>query len=195
MASWQNWGRMTWPVLLLVSAGCTISVQPWTKPTPTTGHRGPCCRSLAIRDSKEPDAHAVSSRLSAHGVSAYRLSTQLSTQYGRANESVSQLIKQLNETDDQRKALLDQVQNLKKIARERDDNLQHASYEMDESTKQLKRTREEVRQFGAEMDDLRERLRKLEEMRTALKPLMDEMMYHLEREKEAKAPRPPTSAK
>ena len=76
------------------------------------------------------------------------------------------------------------VQGLKKLSRERDDNLQHASYEMEESVKQLKKTREEVRQFSGELEDLRDRMRKLEEMRTALKPLMDEIMFHLERDKE-----------
>ena len=109
---------------------------------------------------------------------------------------MAQLIKQLNETDDQRKALLDQVQTLKKAARERDDNLQHASYEMEESAKQLKRTREEVRQFTSELSDLRDRMRKLEEMRASLKPLIDEIMFHLEHEKTAaKAPAATISAK
>jgi hypothetical protein len=67
---------------------------------------------------------------------------------------------------------------------------------MEESSKQLKRTRDEVRQFAGELDDLRERMRKLEEMRSALKPLIDEIMFHLEREKEStKAPRTPVSNK
>jgi uncharacterized coiled-coil DUF342 family protein len=55
---------------------------------------------------------------------------------------------------------------------------------MEESTKQIKRTREEVRTFGSEIDELRDRVRKLEEMRTALKPLIDEIMFHLERERD-----------
>lgn len=188
MARWPNWGKMTWPALLLLagSAGCTVSVQPWTKPTAPTAHAdpGPAGATPAGFKAPMPTPYAPG-----YPPSAYPPNT------GAANESVAQLIKQLNETEDQRKALYEQVQSLKKIARERDDNLQHASYEMEESTKQLKRTRAEVRQFGTEMDDLRERLRKLEDMRTALKPLMDEMMYHLEHEKETKAPRLSNSTK
>jgi chromosome segregation ATPase len=107
-----------------------------------------------------------------------------------------QLIKQLNETEDQRKALLDQVQSLKKQARERDDNLQHASYELEESSKQFKRTREELRQWQGEMDEMRERMKKLEEMRTVLKPLIDEILRHLENDKDGpKLSRSPSPAK
>jgi hypothetical protein len=40
------------------------------------------------------------------------------------------------------------------------------------------------------LEDLRERMKKLEDMRTALRPLIDEIMFHLEREKESsKSPR------
>ncbi len=163
MASWHNWGKLTWSGLLLAcSAGCTVSVQPWTKPTAPTTHLDPAAPGANAAGFKGPMPAAYP-----QGYPPGSYPPTYPPNAGAANESVSQLIKQLNETDDQRKALLDQVQNLKKIARERDDNLQHASYEMEESSKQLKRTREEVRQFGADMDDLRERLRKLEEMRSA----------------------------
>jgi hypothetical protein len=47
-----------------------------------------------------------------------------------------------------------------------------------------------VHQFAGELEDLRERMKKLEDMRTALRPLIDEIMFHLEREKESsKSPR------
>ena len=185
MARWPNWGKRMWPALLLaVAAGCTVSVQPWTRPVAAPTHAEPGPAGAAGFKAPMPTPYAPG-----YPPGAYPPNTSA------ANESVSQLIKQLNETEDQRKALYEQVQTLKKISRDRDDNLQHASYEMEESTKQIKRTREEVRQFGTEMDDLRDRLRKLEEMRNALKPLMDEMIYHLEHEKDARAPRSAASAK
>ncbi len=176
------------PFLLTAVAGCTVSVQPWTKPS------GP--------PAPDPQAAAATSAFKGPMPTPLPPNPNLPNPYqgypqnpygpglygpnGAANnESMSQLIKQFNETDDQRKALADQVQTLKKQARERDEHLQHASFEMEDSSKQLKRTREEVRQFTSELDDLRERMRKLEEMRAALKPLIDEIMYHLEHEKEA----------
>src|SRR5205823_1023398 len=102
---------------------------------------------------------------------------------GMSNDSVAVLLKQLNEKDDQIRALNDRNLTLQKHTRERDDNLQHASYEMEESAKAMKRTREEVRQFAAEMDELRERIRKLEEMRNGLKDYIDQFTYILDRDK------------
>ena len=199
MASWRSLGGIRWSAVLLLAAGagCTISVQPWTKPTPPTTHLDPALGPPNAAGFKAPlpTPYPPGYPPSGYPPNGYPPSAY-PPNASAGNESVSQLIKQLNETEDQRKALLDQVQNLKKSARDREDNLQHASYEMEESSKQLKRTREEVRQFGGEMDDLRERMRKLEEMRSALKPLMDEILFHLEREKEsAKAPHPPTAGK
>jgi prefoldin subunit 5 len=191
MRSWIRPTRILGFVLLLTSAaGCTISIQPWTKPVPPT---------------QEPPLAAT------HNPSGFKApmpATYPTGPYppgaypgpypnnGAGNESVSQLIKQFNEAEDQRKALQEQVHVFKKLSKERDDSLQQASYEMEESSKQLKRTREEFRQFGAEIDELRDRVKKLEEMRTALRPLIDEIMYHLEREKEAaKLPRVSTAPK
>jgi hypothetical protein len=197
MRRWKILGGLMWLEMLLLTslAGCAVSVQPWTKPAPAAspapdaaaanphapaGFKAPMPSPYPPTPYPPPAAFPAN----AYPPNGYPPSGYPQTS-SAGNESISQLIKQLNETDDQRKALLEQVQVLKKQTRERDDHLQHASYEMEESSKQLKRTREEVRQFAGEMDDLRDRMRKLEEMRTALKPLIDEIMYHLEREKES----------
>ena len=101
-----------------------------------------------------------------------------------ANDSASQLVRQLNDLDEHRKVLLDQVQAMKKQLKERDDNVQRANYEMEESTRSMKRNIDEFHQWQAEMDDLRERLRKLEDYRATLKPLIEEIIHQLDREKE-----------
>jgi hypothetical protein len=184
--------------LLCATAGCTVSVQPWTKQHAPATPDGAAAAATGPGGFKAPigpfppnNANGAPGSFGPNGFSPNGYSPAGYGQgpypqnQGQANESAAQLIKQLNDLDDQRRALQDQVQALKKQARDRDENLQHASFEMDESTKQIKRTREEVRQFSAELDDLRERMRKLEEMRTALKPLIEEIMFHLEREKDA----------
>ena len=63
-------------------------------------------------------------------------------------------------------------------------------YEVEDTTKQLKRTREDLRQWQTEMDELRERVRKLEVERTALRPIIDEILLYLERDKEMPKLRP-----
>jgi hypothetical protein len=214
MRSWRNLGGMMGLAALVVTAagGCTISIQPWTKPialgqTPepplgSPGYKGPLPNPyppnypVPTPNGYPPNGYPANGYPpngyppAAYPPSAYAPNTSA------GNESVALLMRQLNDAEDQRKALVDQVQSLKKVSRERDENLQHASYEMEESSKQLKKTREEVRQFAGEMDDLRERMKKLEDMRTALKPLIDEIMFHLEREKEGpKLPRAAAQAK
>jgi hypothetical protein len=195
MRSWKSFGTIGLATVLAASIGCTVSVQPWTKPHPAVPAQElpPGSPPAAFKAPMPgPYPNYPPNGVAPNGYPPYPYPPNPSA----ANESTSQLIKQLNEMDDQRKAFQDQAQALKKQLRERDDNLQHASYEMEESSKQLKRTREEVRQFSGELDDLRDRMRKLEEMRTALKPLIDEIMFHLEREKESpKVPRAPGSNK
>jgi hypothetical protein len=194
---WTKQGRILGVAILLLSAtaGCTVSVQPWSKqhasatPDAAAAAAGPGGFKAPVPGAYPPNPNAPSPFAPAgYPPGAYPPGGFGPNPYpqnqGQANESAAQLIKQFNEVDDQRRALLDQVQSLKKQVRERDENLQHASYEMEDSTKQIKRTREEVRQFGSELDDLRDRMRKLEEMRTALKPLIEEIMFHLEREKD-----------
>jgi ABC-type transporter Mla subunit MlaD len=206
MRRWQHLSGIVGLAGLLgrAAAGCTISIQPWTKPIPLGQTPEPPLGNPAFK-APMPNPYPPNYPLPLpngyppngyppNGYPAGAYPPNAPSAYGPSasagNESIALLIKQMNETEDQRKVLLDQVQTLKKASRERDDNLQHASYEMEESTKQLKRTREEVRQFAGELDDLRERMRKLEDMRTALKPLIDEIMIYLEREKETpKSPR------
>jgi hypothetical protein len=195
MGSWKRLCTTGLAILLAASMGCTVSVQPWTKPHPAVVAPEPPMGSppgAFKAPVPNPYPNYPPNAFPPNGYPPYTYPPNPAA----GNESTAQLIKQLNEMDDQRKAFQDQAQVLKKQLRERDDNLQHASYEMEESSKQLKRTREEVRQFSGELDDLRDRMRKLEEMRTALKPLIDEIMFHLEREKESsKAPRMPASNK
>jgi vacuolar-type H+-ATPase subunit I/STV1 len=168
MSTWTNAAR---PVrlcavlftVMAVMTGCTISIQPWTKPAPPPPQTPPF-----------PDMNP--NMMMKNG--------QQNTP--AKNEEATQLIKNLNEEQDLRKALQDQVVSLRKQLKDREDNLRLASFEMDESSKQIKRTREEFRQWQSEMDDLRERIRKLEEYRSSAKPLIEDIYRYLERDSEPK---------
>jgi hypothetical protein len=155
---------------LVLAAGCTVSVQPWTKPSaPATpppdglpvGHPGTA-----------PPFNAPPAR---------PLPQNLNT----PNEATAVLEQRLYQAENQRDVYLNQVKALQKQVKEREENLRTASLEMDESSKHLKRTRDEFRQWQADIDELRDRVRKLEDYRATLKPLIEETLQHLNREKDA----------
>lgn len=158
-------------VILICVEGCTISIQPWSKPVAV---------APAPPDGMPPGMVPVGPQ------------NPLLTKGGPApmptapgtNEALSQLIKQYNEAEDHRKALLEQVNALKKQVKDRDEKLHHASYEMEESTQKIKRTRDEFRQWEGEMTELRERVRKLEDNRRAVGSLIEEILNHLDRPRE-----------
>jgi hypothetical protein len=161
-------------MLMLVVAGCTISIQPWTKPVaPTPPLDGPAGHPYAPPGQPYSPANF-------NGPPPRPLPPNISAN----NEVTSQMLRDFKNVEDNRNALLDQVQSLRKQLKDREDNLRQASYEMDESSKHLKRTRDEFRQWQTEMDDLRDRVRKLEDYRAALKPLIEEILHELYREKE-----------
>lgn len=151
--------------LLMLAGGCTVSIQPWTRPAPppsaTTDPGSPHPGAVPFNS---PPPRPLPANLNSPG------------------EGTSQLIQKLNESEDQRRALQDQVLTLKKQNKEHQENLRVATYEVEESSKNLKRTRDELRQWQTEMDELRERVRKLEEYRATLKPLIEETLHLLNRE-------------
>jgi hypothetical protein len=146
-------------------AGCTISIQPWTKPQPPPPAPFP--------DGGGPMNPNLMSKNGGHGQNV-----------PANNEETAQMIKKLNEEQDLCKALENQVETLKRDLKKREDTLRLASFEMDESTKQIKRTREEFRQWQSEMEELRERIRKLEDYRSSAKPLIEDIYRFLDRDKE-----------
>jgi predicted nuclease with TOPRIM domain len=108
---------------------------------------------------------------------------QLPPNVGAANEATSDLIRKFQETDEHRRALLDQVQSLKTELKNREESLRLVSREVEDTTRYVKRTRDEFHQWQAEMDELRERVRKLEDYRATLKPLLDEAINQLDLDK------------
>lgn len=155
---------LPWIVLgLLFSGGCTVSITPWHKPTQAVPV------DLATPPAAIPGIPGLNSRTQPPAV---------------MNESVAQLIKQHQDADDHRRALLEQVQTLKRQLKDREENLRHASHEVEESTKQLKRTRDDFRNWQAEMEELRDRIAALEKSRATLRPLIEDILNHLERPKE-----------
>jgi predicted nuclease with TOPRIM domain len=161
--------------LLGCAAGCTISVQPWTKPV--------VMQAPDPAANVNPAAGVIPPGMMPPGMPPPGIPRQMPP-LGGTNESISHLIRQYNETDDHRKALLEQVQHLTRQVKERDDGLRRATFEMEDSTKQIRRTKDELRQWQGEMDEMRDRMKRLEEERATLKPLIEDILGELERKKE-----------
>src|SRR5947209_14152017 len=93
---------LTAGLLCAASAGCTMSITPWTKGggPAADGAQGNHTANKQAPPAPYPQGPypAGNTPYGPNGPNA-----------GPGNESMVQLIKQLNETDDQRKALLDQV--------------------------------------------------------------------------------------
>ena len=120
-------------LLMAAVAGCTISIQPWTKQppppaTPPYPDAGPW--NANMRNGMPPQQNAPAN-----------------------NEERAPMIKTLNEEQDLRKAMTDRVESLKKRLKEREDSLRLTSFEIDETTKQIKRAREDFRQVQTETEE------------------------------------------
>lgn len=162
--------------LLLFVGGCTISIQPWTKPVPVS-----TAPTTPLDPNGMPSGMIPIGPQTPQGLRSNPLAPNTPA---AGNEAMSQLIKQFNEADDLRRALQEQVQTLKKQIKERDEKLHQASYEMEESTARIKKTRDEFRQWETEMNQLRERVRSLEEHRRLVTNMIDEILQHVERPRE-----------
>lgn len=193
-------------LLLTVAAGCTVTVQPWAKqnapampssPAGTPGHEPP---STSPYSQGLVQTSAGRAPAGPHG-NLPPTNGNPQSPYGHlpglANaEVVVNLNKQLNESEDIRRVLMEQVQALRKSVKDREENVRQASYEVEESSKQIKRTRDDFRQWHSELEEVRERIRKLEDSRTALRPLIEDILRQLDRDREAfKLTVPPQSAK
>jgi hypothetical protein len=167
------------------ACGCTVTIQPWTKPgekapaavaAPTTAptNDGPFPPGILPTSLRQQGLHV-------NPQAPYNVPPMPNV----ANESVVQLYQKMAEADENRRAMQDQVQTLRRSLKDREDNVRQASYEMEESSKQLKRTRDDFRQWQSDMDELRERVRKLEDGRAALRPLIEDILRQLERDRDA----------
>src|SRR5438046_7843744 len=104
-------------LMLLAAAGCTVSVQPWTKPGAGPAGMESGTPGFLPAGFQAPMPRPVPGPPAAPN-----------------NETMVQLIKQYNEADDHRKALQEQVQTFKKQLKDREDSLRLASHEMEESS-------------------------------------------------------------
>jgi Spy/CpxP family protein refolding chaperone len=173
--TWQTGLKIVSVMLFTCLAGCTISIQPWSKQTAPPVVAGPVVE--APRASPYPPGILPSSVVQPPAMPVMPVAN---------NDQTVMLIKQLNETEDNRRALQDMVQTLRKQLKDREDKLRQASYDIEESSKLIKGAHQDLSQWHGEFEEMRERIRKLEKERADLQPLMKDIRYLLERDRDSK---------
>ena len=164
--------------LLGLAAGCTVSVQPWSKPVaapsdPGFGPQGVMTPQQALnRPPGQPP-----------GPQQYP---------GGNNEYLTSLLKRNSDLEADRTISGQRLGDLEGQLRDRESKLQRAIHEINDSTTQVRRAKEEIRHYNQELEDLRDRVRRVEDERQILKPLVDEILSELDRKKEPLKFRGPT---
>ena len=161
--------------LLGLAAGCTVSVQPWTKPgaTPAAGDPnygvggGPQGVMTPQQALSRPPGQPPGPQQNQAG-----------------NEYLTSLLKRNSDLEADRSTTGQRLGELENQLRERDSKLQRAAHEINDSIAQVRRAKEEIRHYNTELDDLRDRVRRVEDERQILKPLVDEILNELDRKKE-----------
>jgi hypothetical protein len=154
-------------LVLLLTAGCTIVLQPPIR-----------FRPLADPRPAPPPADALPPGWVANGANPAKPALPP----GPPNEQLSVMLQKLATLEDDRKAYSAKLQQTESQLRDKDQMVYQASYEIQESTKQLRKTREEMQRWKQEMDDLRTKVRSLEkENRTTLESVLKALEPYTDR--------------
>lgn len=98
-------------------------------------------------------------------------------------EQISLLAQKLSASEDERRALASRLHQVEVSLTEKNQTVVQAGYEVQESTKQMKRTREELERWRKEMDDMRTKFRTVErENRATLETILKALEQNAERQ-------------
>lgn len=142
----------------LAMTGCTISF-------------GDALRGKGPNDhdpSRAPDSQAATKAASPPAASA---------------DQVSQLLQRLGAMEDERKGLAVRLQSVEAQLRDKDRAVVQATYEIQESTNQMKKAREDLYRWKADMDDLRSKLRVMDqENKVTLEAILKSLEQYVDKE-------------
>jgi septal ring factor EnvC (AmiA/AmiB activator) len=106
---------------------------------------------------------------------------------GTSSEQMAMMMQRLASSEDDRKALAGRLQQLETQLREKDQAVVQTSYEVQESTKQMKRTRDDLARWKQDMDGLRTKLASIErENKLTLEAILKTLEQYIDREKDDK---------
>jgi hypothetical protein len=144
-------------VPLLGSLGCTFSITPnWHMPAAMPPAASPYPVNPPIPGSALPNPAGLPPTGLPPGAPPLPPGTVLPPVSARSpSDYVSQLAERLQGSEDSRQALANRVQVLEASLRDKDQAVLQTSHEVQESTKQMRRTREDLQRLKQELDDSR----------------------------------------
>ncbi|HEX3314674.1 MAG TPA: hypothetical protein VHR72_07260 [Gemmataceae bacterium] len=144
-------------VPLLGSLGCTFSITPnWHMPSAMPPVASPYPINPPIPGSALPNPAGLPPTGLPPGAPPLPPGTVLPPVSARSpSDYVSQLAERLQGSEDSRQALANRVQVLEMSLRDKDQAVLQTSHEVQESTKQMRRTREDLQRLKQELDDSR----------------------------------------
>jgi septal ring factor EnvC (AmiA/AmiB activator) len=102
---------------------------------------------------------------------------------GPSSDQVSLLLQRLATVEDDRKIQAARLQQVENQLREKDQVVMRATYEIQDSTAQMKKAREDVHRWKTEMDDLRQKLRTMEqENKLTLDAILKTLEQYIDKE-------------
>ena len=146
---WPHPARWLPLICFLVMTGCTVSLDPGLRgkvnADPNKSADGPLQR--AVNPNLPGQAPAAPPALAPPGL---------------PNDQISFLMQRLASVEDDRKVQAVRLQLVENQLREKEQSVVRASYEIQETTTQMKKARDDLHRWKTELDDLRQRLRAME---------------------------------
>jgi len=103
---------------------------------------------------------------------------------------LSLMLQKMSAIEDDRKTMAGKLQQVEVQMRDKDNAIVQATYEIQESTKQIRRTRDEMQTWKQEMDEMRSKVKNVErDNRQTLEGVVKALESFLDREK----PAPPSA--
>ena len=165
------------PLLLLLTAGCTISIQPWSKPAAPAGNV-----PLDVNGQPLPYNPLMPGGPTGGPPKSLYPPPQM---FGN-NEALNSLQMKLAEAEDRLNTIQPALFQLKKEKGKLEVQSNELAGEIQNTLTQIKHLRQELKQWKGEAEEMSGRIQKLEENRATMKLLLDRVEMYLMNDREAK---------
>ncbi len=166
-------------LLLAALAGCTVSIEPGLHgkgpPDPAKGPDGPLAGNpVVVGQAPVPRPGGPPGPPGAVGTPGAP---------GTAADQYSALIQRLQVLEEERRVAAERMLALEKQLRDKDQAVVQTTFEVQESTRQMKKAREDLVRWKSEMNELRGKLRMMEqENRVTLEAILKTLEQYIDRE-------------
>jgi hypothetical protein len=155
-------------LLLTLTAGCTISIQPWTKPV--SAPSGPV-------DLLPPNPNGPYRQPPPGGMLPIS-----PTQSSGNNETITVIGSKLMKAEDDLNVLQAHMMEMKREKTKQDQQLTQAAREIELTLAQIKHLRKDLSNWKTDVDEMNNRIETLEKTRGTMKLLLEKVSEYIDRE-------------